>query len=192
MIKNKKIIKISIAVFVLALVIAYITAFISVNTKYPPNKTVEHNQGSVNTYLGSEFKIKDAYILNREQINNNEAFKEVCDHYFSENGYCLIYCVTADFHNVSDEKITVPLENIWLVSGAFSLQIFLQLSEVVNGFGVQLNLNPYETKEVVLTYAISDAALDHNGIDQLLDRDYTLVYSLYPDKNTIPIKFDKT
>jgi len=93
--------------------------------------------------------------------------------------------------NPGKQALNIDLTAFHLETGAFSLQFYLPLMKFFNETGMYITLGAGEEKEFKMPVPIVSINFLDYDFNKIENRDYFLVYSLYPEKNMVSIKFDK-
>lgn len=180
--------KIIITVISVCLVCVYAYQFISINSTFPQNKKVAYNTNDkVTYYQNTAIKVLNSQIIDKESILKDSGLKKEMEHYYNDNDNYKLINVEIEISNLNNEDAQVSLEHLHLESVSWSLQPFLPVVLYYNNFGVNISLKGNETKKITLSYPLSENMFSEGGWYKLEQREYYLVYSLYPEKKMVKI-----
>jgi len=189
--KVKRIRIIVILFAVIAFMAAYIFMFCSVNAAFPQNKRVIYSFGETFTAQGAEFKITNAVLLSKSEIEKDKELTGILERNsgFSSVPDLNLALIDITAVNPGQEELDIDLTSFHLESGAFSLQFYYPLVLYFNDGGMYISLSKYEEKKLKMPVPVAGVHfLDYN-YKKVKNRDYFLVYSLYPEKKMAAIKF---
>lgn len=168
--------------------IAYIFMFVSVNSKFPQNTKEIYQIGQEFEYQNMKMKINDANFIEAEALQKDKGFLDLVNKYY-ENQSDNIKFVILDMviKNTSDKDSSISLIPFHLESNDFSLQADLPFVMYLNECGMQLDLKKDEIKSLKLPVPLSKNFFKESKWNNVKNRDYYLVYSLYPVKKMIKI-----
>ena len=178
-------------VLVLALVLigAFCFGFFTVNAKFPPGKEIIHPFGQQISYKNVEFQVKGTEILDYSQFSGN---KELIRALQGPNPAgedvqnTKIILVTVEFYNPTDQPLKLDLTPFWLEAGNFSSQCDYSLTLYYNPSG--LILNKKEKRIIKLPVPLKTVFFTGSEWETVKDRKFSLVYTLYPEKNIVEIE----
>lgn len=180
-------------VLTVCFVLTYFIMFFHVNNLYPQNKRMVYKVGNSFVAQNAEFTVKSAEFLERADIDKNsdlvETLKNSSD-YLSEQELNLAI-VEMIVKNPTNEKITLDLTAFHLESGAFSLQFYYPLMQYYNECGMYVELDGSEEKIIKAPIPITGNHFLNYDINNIKNRDYYIVCSLYTEKIMAEVKFNK-
>jgi hypothetical protein len=184
--------KLAILLTAVAFVCVYLYMFFSVNAKYPQNTKTVYGFGETFNHRGVDLKITKAEFFEGAELNKDNDFKDAM--YISQDEdttdeYKLII-LDVDFYNTNDKAIRFDLTTLHVESNDFSMQFYYPLMLYYNGSGMYLELMPGEHKSLRLPLPIANTFFLDSAWKNVKNRDFYLVYSLYPVKNMAEIKFN--
>lgn len=172
-------------------VTVYTGNFMSLNSKFhsPQIKSNSMNQEIV--LQGLTFQITEAQMLHTDDITSNGTLKELLAEYYSDSfeNYILIL-ITAELENRTASSAAFDFTFLHLESGAYSSQAFYPLMHYYNNFGMMLELGSKEKEEVIIGFPIHKVSFRETDWNNVENREYKLVCSLFPQKEIIPLEFE--
>ncbi len=179
-------------IFIIALLVAmYVFAVYSVNAKYKPAKQEIYEFGEPFEIDSVQMEMTKAIIIRENEMPDNEAFNEAIKHLldFRETKIPYLILIEMDVINTSETDTRVDLTNLHLESGAFSLQPYYELMVYYNQCGMYVHLKPGESKTLKLPVPILKIYFPEKAWRYIENREFSLVFSLYPKKQIAKINF---
>ncbi len=181
----RKIYKIMIMVLVLLLGGAAVARIVQLNNKYPPATLEKYQLNEKLDYAGVEFMVTDFQLVNEEDIPAITPIDG--DESLGEKKYMII---TAKISNQSNKIKEVDLTPIKLESVAFTNAIDMgALIQMSSGKPtLHPTLYPNEEIEMQLPFAMSEVMFTEEDWKNINERDFQVVFSLYPVKKVVELK----
>ncbi len=195
--KSNKVKKIIVLLLVICVTLTYFIMFYNVNALYPQNKRTVYEFGDMFAAQNAEFKAIDSDFLTKDDIKNDKELTEFLEDntdYFKSDYYSDIdlnlALIEIAVKNPTQEAMDIDLTAFHLESGAFSLQFYFPLMLYYNDFGMYINLNGGEEKVIKVPVPVSSVQFLNYNANEIKNKKYYLVYSLYPEKLMAEIKFN--
>lgn len=179
--------------FIIVLVGAFCFSFFTVNAKFPPGKEIIHPFGERISYKNMEFQVKRTEILDYDQFAENEELIHALQGPNPEGEdvqNTKIVLITAEFYNPTDQPQKLDLTPFWLEAGNFSSQADDSLILYYNPSG--LILNKKEKRIIKLPVPLKTVFFTGSEWETVKDRKFSLVYTLYPEKNIVKIVAERS
>lgn len=160
--------------------------FYSVNSRFPQGKQVIHKKDSAFLYQNIEFKVTGFSFLNGKDIKNNKELMKAFNEPSTSDFKLLLTDV--NLHNPTNKDVKVDLTAFHVESNDFSLQLYFPAMIYYNNCGMYVDLKSGERKTLKLPVPLSRSYFTSKAYKTVENRNYYLVYSLYPSKNMIKIK----
>lgn len=189
--KNKKAKIIISTALVISLIIAYSFMYSNINSLYPQNEKVIYNQNEIFEIQGANARIISSKFINKDEILNDKVLTEALNSnsdYMNEDDFYLAL-IDMELENVTNNPVTVDLTAFHLESGSFSLQGYYPLMLYYNEYGMYVELKNQETKKLKFVVPISPSQFNNQYSNSILNKEYFLVYSLYPQKLMVSCNF---
>lgn len=188
---KKKTAKLTLIVSGVALfLLAYISMLCSINAKYPQNKRILHRYGESFSYQGAEVKITNAEFLEKDKIIHNKEIMTALDNPDKSSSEDIkMALVSVDLFNPGKQTIKIDLTAFHLESNDFSLQFYYPLMIYYNHCGMYAELNSGQHVILKLPVPLFKEYFVDSNWDNIKNREYYLVSSLYPEKNMAEITF---
>lgn len=174
--------------FIIVLIGAFCVGFYTVNAKFPQSKKIIHPFGQRMSYQDMEFEVKGTEILDYDQFSGNKDLIRALQGPNPEGEdvrNTKIVLVTVDFYNPTDQPQKLDLTSFWFEAGNFSSQTDDPLTLYYNPSG--LILNKKERKIIKLPVPLKTVFFSRSEWKTVKDRKFSLVYTLYPEKNIAEI-----
>lgn len=176
---------------VVSLVLTYLIMFFNINNLYPQNKRTIYEFGKTFVVQNANFTITDSYLLKKDDIEKNAELVELLENnsgYLSEKDLNLAV-VEMLIKNPTNKTIYLDLTAFHFESGAFSLQLYYPLMIYYNDCGVYIELSEEEEKTIKIPIPISAGQFLNYNIEDIKNRNYYFVCSIYPEKIMAEVKF---
>lgn len=168
--------------------IVYIFMFISVNFKFPQSTKEIYKIGEEFEYQNIKVKINDAYFVEDKELQKDKEFLDLVNHYYENQSDNIKFVILdMEIQNPDDQENSISLIPFHLESNDFSLQADLPFVMYLNECGMQLELKKNEIKKLKFPVPLSEKFFRKSEWHKVKNRDYYLVYSLYPVKKMIEI-----
>lgn len=169
----------------IALVGTFIFGFFTVNSKFPASKKTIHPYGQPFTYQNAKLQIKGKEILDYNQFSNNDDLLRILniDSKSQNSDTTKIILITVEFCNPTAKTLKLDLTAFHLESGSFSLQFDYPLMLHYNHCGMNLKLNGNEKKTLSMPVPLTKINFSESEWLTINNRKFSVVYSLYPEKN---------
>lgn len=180
-------------ILVISLILTYFIMFFYINNLYPQSERIIYEFGKTFVVQNAEFTITDADLLKKDDIEKDAGMVEILEDnsgYLSEKDLNLVL-VDMFIKNPTKETIYLDLTAFHFESGAFSLQFYFPLMIYYNDCGMYIELNGEEEKNIKVPIPISASQFLNYNIENIQDRNYYFVCSLYPKKIMAEVKFNK-
>lgn len=178
---------ICIAVIILAAV-AYMSAVIYVNQKYPKAELEEKQLGETLIMDGIEITATNVEFMNQESFSEIYAYEKET---FKE-AECIM--VTVTIKNTSEERQRITLDSFALTSGAWTNSVGADKYMAVNE---KFNSEQYKSgpiyieagceRKIILPFLLVKDNFTKKQWEHVKERNYELVLSLYPKKQQIKL-----
>lgn len=179
------------SILVVSLVLTYFIMFLNINSLYPQNKRTVFEFGKTFVTQNAEFTIIGSDLLKKDDIVKDAQLTELLENnsgYLSEKDLNLAL-VDMVIKNPTKETIYLDLTAFHFESGAFSLQFYYPLMIYYNDCGMYIELSEEEEKTLRIPIPISAGQFLNYDIEDIKNRNYYLVCSLYPEKIMAEVKF---
>ncbi|MBE6805453.1 MAG: hypothetical protein E7526_02860 [Ruminococcaceae bacterium] len=183
--------KISIIFIVVLLLVVYVFAVCNVNAKYKPALQETYEFGEMFQIESVQMKMTKAVFMREDEMPDDEAFNKSIKHLldYRETKIPYLILMEMDIINTSEKNVRVDLTNLHLESGAFSLQPYYELMVYYNQCGMYVDLEPGENKTLKLPVPILKIYFPESDWRSIENREFSLVFSLYPKKQIAKISF---
>lgn len=179
------------SILVVGLVLTYFIMFFNINSLYPQNKRTVYEFGKTFVAQNAEFTIIGSDLLKKDDIVKDAQLTELLENnsgYLSEKDLNLAL-VDMVIKNPTKETIYLDLTAFHFESGAFSLQFYYPLMIYYNDCGMYIELSEEEEKTLRIPIPISAGQFLNYDIEDIKNRNYYFVCSLYPEKIMAEVKF---
>lgn len=187
--RNKKHIKLAVIISICVIAVLYVSSYLYINSVFPEGETVIYKQGEMLSYLGADVVIDDAEFIQKQEIEKSPELMDIMAVEKDEEMDYKIAVVDITVTNNTDSTLKLSLEYLNLCSIEWAAVIDLETMYYYNGAGVGVELKKGESKQLKLPYSLMELHFSDNTWEQVQDRDYYMVYSLYPVKNMGEVKF---
>lgn len=168
--------------------ITYIFMFVSVNSKFPQNTKEIYQMGQEFEYQNTKIKINNAKFIEGEDLQKDKGLLDLVNKYYEkQNDNIKLIVLDMEIKNIADKDNSISLIPFHLESNDFSLQADLPFVMYLNECGMQLDLKKGESKILKFPVPLSKNFFRKSKWNNVKNRDYDLVYSLYPVKKMIKI-----
>lgn len=178
-------------ILLIVLVGAFCWSYFTVNAEFPPSKKIIHPFGEKISYKNTEFQVKGTEILDYSQFSQNKELIRALQGPNPEGEdvqNTKIVLITAEFYNPTDSPLKLDLASFWLEAGNFSSQCDYPLMFYYNQIGMTLELDKKEKRILKLPVPLKRVFFTGSDWKTAQDREFSLVYTLYPEKNIIEIE----
>lgn len=179
------------SILVVGLVLTYFIMFFNINSLYTQNKRTVYEFGKTFVAQNAEFTIIGSDLLKKDDIVKDAQLTELLENnsgYLSEKDLNLAL-VDMVIKNPTKETIYLDLTAFHFESGAFSLQFYYPLMIYYNDCGMYIELSEEEEKTLRIPIPISAGQFLNYDIEDIKNRNYYFVCSLYPEKIMAEVKF---
>lgn len=179
-------------ILAVAFVLVYFVMFFNINNLYPQNKRIIYEFGKTFVVQNAEFTIIDSELLKKDDIEKDAELVELLENhsgYLSEKDLNLAL-VEMVIKNPTNETIYLDLTAFHFESGAFSLQFYYPLMIYYNDCGMYIELSEEEEKTLKIPIPISAGQFLNYNIEDIKNRNYYFVCSLYPEKIMAEVEFN--
>lgn len=190
--KVKKVKIIIALLLVISLVFTYFIMYYNVNALYPQNKKTIYKHGERFVTQNAEVTITDSALLKKDDIESDKellAYLKDNTDYLSEADLNLALTQIV-IKNLTKEPIIVDLTAFHFESGSFSSQFYYPLMIYYNDCGMYIELDEDEEKVLTVPIVISSGMFLNYSVENIENRSYYLVCSLYPEKIMAEVKFN--
>lgn len=174
---------------IIVLIGAFFFSFYTVNSKFSPSRKIVHPYGQPFSYKNAELQVKGKEILDYSQFSSDKSVLNALGiNPKNENSRdAKIIFITVEFYNSTDKPLQLDLTAFYLESGNFSTQFDLPLMLHYNQCGMTLKLNKNQRKILKMPATLEKIFFSGSEWPTIKDRKFSLVYSLYPNKNIAEI-----
>ncbi len=181
---------IAVVITVTIAVCIYIAMVCHVNATYPQNKKTIASLGQALDFQGAQLSVSGAELLDGDSFVNNEEIANALNLDVSRrnpDNHKLVI-LNAVVSNPGNTTIMLDLTCCHLESNDFSLQLYFPLMLYYNDCGMYVELTAGEQKSLKLPVPLEPEYFTTSAWPNVKNRDYFLVYSLYPEKKMVEIK----
>lgn len=182
--KHKHIVIIITVMILIAMSSIFVARFIYINQKYPSPTLETVNLNKPIKYLGFEIKVEKSKLIRADEIKKISSKDKLL---FQYNSRALL--VTINLKNTSKEKKKIDITPFEVESSgwrnAINLELFTEITS--NGSTMHPTIDAGKEITLVLPFTMLDVQFTKNDWDNIDNRKFDLVLSLYPVKKSIQL-----